>query len=71
MPDSVIDRESFTFKFERSLRASREDVFDAWTRPEQLSEWCETHGTAHEACAGWVTRDAVTRAAREPARALD
>lgn len=50
MSETVIDRESFTFEFERSLRASREDVFDAWTRPEQISEWWDPTGTRLAGC---------------------
>ena len=46
----TIDPETFTITFERRLRASPEDVFDAWTRPEELSEWWDPTGTPLVQC---------------------
>lgn len=46
----TIDRSERTFHFERLLDATREDVFDAWTKPEQLSEWWDPTGKRLSAC---------------------
>jgi uncharacterized protein YndB with AHSA1/START domain len=40
----------FTVTFERTLRASREDVFDAWTRPEQIADWWDPTGARLTKC---------------------
>lgn len=40
----TIDQETFTLTFERKLAAPREDVFDAWTRPERISDWWDPTG---------------------------
>jgi len=40
-----VDRATFTITFERSLSASREQVFDAWTKPEQVTQWWDPTGT--------------------------
>lgn len=45
-----IDEETFTIAFERRLAAPREDVFDAWTRPELLAEWWDPTGARLVAC---------------------
>lgn len=45
MSTTQIDRETFVITFERKLSASREEVFDAWTRPEQIAEWWDPSGT--------------------------
>lgn len=39
-----IDEATFTLTFERKLAAPREDVFDAWTRPERVSDWWDPTG---------------------------
>lgn len=50
MNDTTVDHESLTITFERSLRASAEDVFDAWTRPEEIAEWWDPSGTPLAKC---------------------
>lgn len=47
---ATIDRETHTITFERKLRASREDVFDAWTRPEEIAEWWDPTGARLAKC---------------------
>jgi uncharacterized protein YndB with AHSA1/START domain len=42
--ENSIDRETLTFTFQRTLRASREEVFDAWTRPEEIARWWDPSG---------------------------
>jgi uncharacterized protein YndB with AHSA1/START domain len=51
MTPTTIDRATFTITFERALHASREAVFDAWTRPEQISEWWDPTGARLVRCA--------------------
>lgn len=46
----AIDRAERTFHFERLLDASRDDVFDAWTKPDQLSHWWDPTGKKLIAC---------------------
>ncbi len=41
---TTIDRETFTITFRRSFAAPREDVFDAWTDPEQIKVWWDPTG---------------------------
>lgn len=50
MTTTTIDQRTFTITFERTLPASREAVFDAWTRPEQLAEWWDPTGTRLAEC---------------------
>jgi uncharacterized protein YndB with AHSA1/START domain len=40
----MTDADQLTLTFQRTLRASREQVFDAWTRPEQIAEWWDPTG---------------------------
>jgi uncharacterized protein YndB with AHSA1/START domain len=47
---TTIDRATFTITFHRTFRSPREDVFDAWTRPEQLAEWWDPTGARLTAC---------------------
>lgn len=49
MPN-LVDPQTFTLVFERSLAASREEVFDAWTRPERLAAWWDPAGEPLAAC---------------------
>ena len=49
MTDSI-DRNERTFHFERVLDADREEVFDAWTKPEQLSQWWDPTGKKLASC---------------------
>jgi uncharacterized protein YndB with AHSA1/START domain len=41
---SSVDHHTFTITFERELQASPEDVFDAWTEPDQMSGWWDPSG---------------------------
>ena len=50
MNSATIDRETLTIRFERRLRAPREDVFDAWTRPEDIAEWWDPTGARLTKC---------------------
>lgn len=47
---STVDRATFTITFERSLAASREQAFDAWTKPEQVTEWWDPTGNPLVEC---------------------
>src|SRR4051794_27109761 len=42
---SKLDRATRTITFERLLSAPREQVFDAWTKPEQVAQWWDPSGT--------------------------
>jgi uncharacterized protein YndB with AHSA1/START domain len=48
---TTIDRETNTITFKRAFNAPREDVFDAWTQPEQIAEWWDPTGVRLEECA--------------------
>jgi uncharacterized protein YndB with AHSA1/START domain len=48
--DDSIDRETLTLSFQRTLQASLEEVFDAWTQPEQIAAWWDPTGTRLAAC---------------------
>jgi uncharacterized protein YndB with AHSA1/START domain len=50
MTTMTIDRNTFTITFQRTLRASRDDVFDAWTQPEQLAQWWDPTGARLAKC---------------------
>lgn len=50
MTNATIDRHTFAITFQRVVRASREDVFDAWTKPEEISEWWDPAGRTLTAC---------------------
>jgi uncharacterized protein YndB with AHSA1/START domain len=39
-----IDRANFTIRFERLVDAPPSAVFDAWTKPEELSQWWDPAG---------------------------
>src|SRR5512141_91516 len=47
---TTIDRSNFTITFRRTLGASREQVFDAWTRPEHIEHWWDPTGTPLSEC---------------------
>lgn len=47
---SKVDRETFTLTFQRSVPAPRERVFDAWTKPEEVTAWWDPTGTPLTAC---------------------
>ena len=48
---TTIDRATNTITFQRTFQAAREDIFDAWTQPEQIAEWWDPTGARLEACA--------------------
>jgi uncharacterized protein YndB with AHSA1/START domain len=50
MSNATIDRDTHTIRFERRMKASPEDVFDAWTRPEEISEWWDPTGERLAKC---------------------
>lgn len=47
----TIDTAQRSFRFERTLAASPDDVFDAWTRPERVTAWWDPDGVPLVACA--------------------
>jgi uncharacterized protein YndB with AHSA1/START domain len=47
----VIDRDAHTIILTRALAAPREQVFDAWTRPEHVTCWWDPSGEKLAACA--------------------
>lgn len=47
---STVNRATFTITFERVIAASREQVFDAWTKPEHVTEWWDPSGAPLVAC---------------------
>lgn len=48
---TTIDRTTFTITFTRTFSAPREDVFDAWTDPDQIKQWWDPTGTPLADCA--------------------
>src|SRR4051812_27645882 len=48
---TTIDRATFTITFRRTFTAPREDVFEAWTRPEQVAVWWDPSGAPLTECA--------------------
>jgi uncharacterized protein YndB with AHSA1/START domain len=47
---ATIDQQTFTITFERRLSVPPEEVFDAWTRPERVSDWWDPTGARLVAC---------------------
>lgn len=47
---TTIHHDTFTIAFERRLRASREEVFDAWTRPDEIAAWWDPTGARLTKC---------------------
>ena len=47
---TTIDHATFTITFQRVFDAPREDVFDAWTQPDQISEWWDPTGEKLRSC---------------------
>jgi uncharacterized protein YndB with AHSA1/START domain len=47
---SKVDHSTFTLTFERSVAAPLEDVFDAWTKPEHVTQWWDPTGTPLAEC---------------------
>ena len=50
MSNTVIDRAKLTLTFERRIRTTAEDLFDAWTRPEEIAEWWDPSGAPRVKC---------------------
>jgi uncharacterized protein YndB with AHSA1/START domain len=50
MMQTTIDQETFTITFHRELPVSRAEVFDAWTKPEQIAEWWDPTGARLVTC---------------------
>ncbi len=47
---STIDRTTLSVSFQRTIQASADDVFDAWTDPQQVSVWWDPTGTPLRSC---------------------
>jgi uncharacterized protein YndB with AHSA1/START domain len=47
---STLDRATHTMTFERLLSVPREQVFDAWTKPEHVTQWWDPTGTPLSEC---------------------
>jgi uncharacterized protein YndB with AHSA1/START domain len=45
-----IDPQNLVISFERTLAASRDEVFDAWTLPDRIRQWWDPTGTPLVAC---------------------
>jgi uncharacterized protein YndB with AHSA1/START domain len=48
--ESTIDRAELSVTFQRTLDASPDDVFDAWTQPEQIAAWWDPTGAPLVRC---------------------
>src|SRR5271156_2808106 len=46
----VIDRASHTIRLTRDFDAPRAEIFDAWTKPEQVTSWWDAAGEPLAAC---------------------
>jgi len=47
---TTFDLPTFTITFKRTFTAPPEDVFDAWTQPEQISQWWDPEGKPLTEC---------------------
>ncbi len=50
MSQTTIDQKTLTLSFQRKLAVSRADVFDAWTKTEQVAEWWDPTGARLVSC---------------------
>ncbi len=50
MMQTTIDQDTFTISFERKLAVPPAEVFDAWTKPEQIAEWWDPSGARLVTC---------------------
>lgn len=50
MSSTIIDRDKLTLTFERHIQATAEEVFEAWTRPEEISQWWDPTGAPLVKC---------------------
>jgi uncharacterized protein YndB with AHSA1/START domain len=48
--NTTIDRTTSTITFHRTFAAQREDVFNAWTQPAQISMWWDPGGAPLSEC---------------------
>ncbi len=48
--NTTIDRATSTITFQRTFSAQRQDVFDAWTQPAQVTMWWDPGGTPLSEC---------------------
>jgi uncharacterized protein YndB with AHSA1/START domain len=48
--NTTIDRATSTITFHRTFTAQREDVFDAWTQPAQVTMWWDPGGAPLSEC---------------------
>lgn len=48
-PTSV-DHSTFTLTFARTIAASPADIFDAWTKPDEISQWWDPEGVPLQQC---------------------
>jgi uncharacterized protein YndB with AHSA1/START domain len=48
--ETTIDRETCTITFHRRFEAPCEEVFDAWTKPEQIAAWWDPTGAPLARC---------------------
>lgn len=48
--EHMIDRTTLTLSFQRKIDATPEDVFDAWTKPDEISTWWDPTGAPLVAC---------------------
>jgi uncharacterized protein YndB with AHSA1/START domain len=46
----TLDRDANTVRFERRFAASPAEVFDAWTKPEQVTQWWDPDGKPLTEC---------------------
>jgi uncharacterized protein YndB with AHSA1/START domain len=46
----TLDRATNTIRFERHVDATPADVFDAWTKPDEISAWWDPDGRPLVAC---------------------
>jgi uncharacterized protein YndB with AHSA1/START domain len=46
----AIDKHGHTILFERTLEATAEAVFDAWTQPEEIAQWWDPTGEPLVSC---------------------
>ena len=46
----TVDRTTHSIVLVRTIAGSREEVFDAWTKPEQVTEWWDPSGSPLAEC---------------------
>lgn len=47
---ATIDQQNLLISFERTLAATRDEVFDAWTLPDRIRQWWDPSGAPLVAC---------------------